>query len=190
MTVLDQETQSSERRWYWRSLWALIIIVPLSLFTISYGDYDEMSRYTDLYPTEVAAGEIKHYGGSDWQFYGLRKVEEGIRPGALPAGSVPVIARFLVEIGDTNLRELWLMCAIRLTDKAGRSWSPTSIPGMRSPENGIETCTSAMFSGAEKGTRMVIEEQFLVPVNVADEVRPTLGVYSERPYYLKFARTE
>lgn len=190
MAVLDQDSQTSERRWHRRSLWALLLIVPLSLFTISYGDYVEMSRYTDLYPTEVAAGEVKHYGGSDWQFYGTRKVEEGIRPGTLPAGSVPVIARFLVEIGDTNLQERWLMCAIRLTDEAGRSWSPTYIPGMRPAKDGIQTCTSAIFSGAEKGTRMVIEERFLVPENIADELRPTLGVYSERPYYLKFARTQ
>lgn len=190
MAVTDQGTQTSERRWRRRCLWALLVIVPVSLFTISYGDYVEMSRYTDLYPTEVAAGEVKHYGGSDWQFYGTRKVQEGIRPGSLPAGSVPVIARFLVEIGDTNLQERWLMCAIRLTDKAGRSWSPTSIPGMRPAKEGIQTCTSAIFSGAEKGTRMVIEERFLVPSDVAGELRPTLGVYSERPYYLRFARTE
>lgn len=190
MVVLDDNAQTSERRWYRRSLWALLLIVPVSLFTIGYGDYVEMSRYTDLYPTEVAAGEVKHYGGSDWQFYGMRKVEEGIRPGSLPAGSVPVIARFLVEIGDTNLQEKWLMCAIRLVDKAGRSWSPTSIPGMRLPKEGIQTCTSAIFSGAEKGTRLVIEERFLVPATVVNELRPTLGVYSERPYYLKFARAD
>ncbi len=190
MSILDQAYRNSEHRWYRRSLWALIAIVPVSLFTISYGDYVEMSRYTDLYPAQVAAGEVKHYGGSDWQFYGMRKVEEGIRPGSLPSGSVPVIARFLVEIGDTNLQERWLMCAIRLTDKAGRSWSPTSIPGMRPAKEGIQTCMSAIFSGAQKGTRIVIEERFLVPVAVADELRPTLSMYSERPNYLKFARME
>jgi hypothetical protein len=190
MVMPDQKAQDSERRWYRRSLWGLILIVPLSLFTISYGDYVEMSRYSDLYPTEVAAGEVRHYGGSDWQFYGLRKVEDGIRPGALPKGAVPVIARFLVEVGDPNLQDLWLMCAIRLTDKAGRSWAPSPIPGMRPPQDNIQTCVSAIFSGAVKGTRMVIEERFLVPAAVADELRPTLGVYSERPYYLRFDRTQ
>ena len=84
MAVLTEEKQSaSERQWRKRSLWALLLLVPISLSSISYRDFDELIRYRDMLPGDVAAGEIKHYGGSDWQFQGLRKVE-GIRPGRLP----------------------------------------------------------------------------------------------------------
>ncbi|WP_204315719.1 hypothetical protein, partial [Stenotrophomonas maltophilia] len=74
-------------------------------------------------PIDVAAGQIARYGGSDWQFIELRTVTEGMKPGALPKNAVPVIARFIVEIGDPDLKNLWLMCSIRLADATGRSWS-------------------------------------------------------------------
>jgi len=188
MAVLIEEKQgASERRWRKRSLWGLLLLIPISLLSISYRDLNELARYRDILPVDVAAGEIKRYGGSDWQFQGLRKVE-GIRPGRLPSGSVPVIARFVVEIGDPDLQNLWLMCAIKLTDRTGRTWYPTSVPGMPSPQEGIETCSSTAFSGAQKSERRVIEENYLVPSDVADELVPTLGMHSERPYYLRFAK--
>ena len=98
-----------------------------------------------------------------------------------------MIARFLVEVGNPDLQNLWLGCSIKLVDSRGRSWLPTSVPGMPYPADGIMRCSSAAFSGAESGARMVIEENFLVPQDVAAEARPTLGVGSERPYYLRFA---
>ena len=101
---------------------------------------------------------------------------------------MPIIARFVVEIGDPDLQNLWLMCAIKLTDRAGRTWYPSSVPGMPSPQPGTETCSSTAFSGAQKGERRVIEENYLVPADVADELVPTLGMHSERPFYLRFAK--
>jgi len=182
MSVLIEEKQgASERRWRKRSLWALLLLIPISLLSISYRDLNELARYRDILPVDVAAGEIKRYGGSDWQFQGLRRVE-GIRPGRLPAGSAPIIARFVVEIGDPDL------CAIKLTDHTGRTWYPSSVPGMPSPQPGIETCSSTAFSGAQKGERRVIEQNYLVPSDVADELVPTLGMHSERPFYLRFAK--
>ena len=188
MSVLIEEKQNAlERRWRKRSLWALLFLVPISLLSISYRDINELVRYRDMLPVDVAAGQTKHYGGSDWQFQGLRRVE-GIRPGRLPAGSAPIIARFVVEIGDPDLQNLWLMCAIKLTDHTGRTWYPSSVPGMPSPQPGIETCSSTAFSGAQKGERRVIEQNYLVPSDVADELVPTLGMHSERPFYLRFAK--
>lgn len=187
MTVVEQQPSGLERIWRRRSLWALLLIVPLSLFTISYSDLDEFSRYNDLLPVDVAAGETKHYGGSDWQFTGLRKVE-GLKSRLIPKDAVPLLARFQVEIGNSDLQNLWLMCAIKLVDHAGRSWYPVNIPGLSSQDQSVATCSSTVFSGVQKGARVVIEESFLVPANVADEVLPTLGVFSERPYYLRFAK--
>lgn len=188
MAVLIEGAKNGlERRWRRRSLWALLFLVPLSLLSISYRDLNELARYRDMLPVDVPAGVIKRYGGSDWQFQGLRKVE-GIKPGRLPKDSVAIIARFVVEIGDPDLQNLWLMCAIKLVDHTGRTWYPSSVPGMPSSPQGIENCSSTAFSGAQKGERRVIEESYLVPADIADELVPTLGMHSERPYYLRFAK--
>jgi hypothetical protein len=186
MSVLDETGSQSERQWRRRSLWALVVLVPLTLFEISYDSLKELARGNDLWPKDVAASQTVQFGGSDWQFVSLKTVD-GLKAGSLPAGSIPLIARFLVEVGNPDLQNLWLGCAIKLVDTRGRSWLPASVPGMPYPADGIKTCSSAAFSGAETGARMVIEENFLVPQDVASEVRPALGVGSERPFYLRFA---
>ncbi|MGH6858877.1 MAG: hypothetical protein ACRECY_01395 [Phyllobacterium sp.] len=188
MASIEADTDLGvERRWRRRSLWALLVIVPLALLAISYNDLTELARYRNIIPIEVSAGQTVRYGGSDWQFQGLRNVAESVKPGRLPKDTAPIIARFVVEIGDPDMQNLWLMCAIKLNDTAGRTWFPTAIMGLRRPAEGIETCLSAAFSGAQTGRRMVIEERYLVPSSVADELFPTLGVMSERPHYLRFA---
>lgn len=189
MTVLDETGSQLERKWRRRSLWALIVLVPLTLFEISYDSLKELVRGNDLWPKDVAASQTVPFGGSDWQLVSLKAVD-GLKAGSLPAGSVPLIARFLVEVGNSDLQNLWLGCSIKLFDAKGRSWLPASVPGMPYAAEGIKNCSSAAFSGAETGTRMVIEENFLIPQDAAAEVRPTLGVGSERPYYLRFARPE
>ena len=186
MSALDETGSQPEGKWRRRSVWALIVLAPLTLLEISYDSVKELVRGNDLWPRDVAASQTVTFGGSNWQFDSLKTVD-GVKAGSLPAGSVPVIARFLVEVGNPDLQNLWLGCSIKLVDANGRSWLPASVPGMPYPADGIKTCSSAAFSGAESGARMVIEENFLVPQDVAAEVRPTLGLGSERPYYLRFA---
>ena len=188
MATLEQETRSgSERCWRRLSLWSLLLLVPLALFETSYDSARELFQTNDLWPRDVAAGETAQFGGSQWQFVSL-KPAEGVRSRALPAGSQPVIAQFVVEVGNPDLRTLWLGCSIKLVDASGHIWLPTSIPGMRYRGDSIKSCASATFSGAKSGERMVIEENFLVPAAVVKEVRPTLGLGSERPNYLRFDR--
>ncbi len=188
--ALDETPDLSERRWRRRSLWALVLLIPLALFVVSYSDVKEMGKSNNVVPIDVAAGQSARYGGSDWQFIELRTVTDGMKPGALPKNAVPVIARFIVEIGDPDLKNLWLMCSIRLVDATGRSWSPASVPGLPRPAEGIETCTSTIFAGVSQGMRRVVEETYLVPANVVGELRPTIGMRSWRPYYLRFARPQ
>ncbi|MBA8877429.1 hypothetical protein [Phyllobacterium myrsinacearum] len=191
MTLVHEDTPNpSERRWRRRSLWALLLLVPLTLFVISYDDLKEMGKSDDFLPIDVSAGQSARYGGSDWQFVGLRTVTEGIKSKTPPANAVPVVARFIVEIGEPDLRNLWVMCSIKLVDASGRSWSPTSVPGLPRPADGIETCISTIFAEVGKGTRRVVEETYLVPANIVGELRPTIGMRGERPYYLRFARPE
>ena len=188
--TLDQTPDLSQRRWRRRSLWALVLLVPLALFVMSYSDVREMGKSGNFLPVDVAAGQSARYGGSDWQFIELRTVSEGIKPGSLPQNAVPVIERLIVEIGDPDLKNLWLMCSVRLVDASGRSWSPAAVPGLPRPAEGIETCASTIFAGVSQGTRRVVEETYLVPANVVGELRPTIGMRSERPYYVRFARPE
>ncbi len=47
LSVDDTRTQA-ERTWRRRSLWALIVLVPLALFEISYGSLKELIRGNDL----------------------------------------------------------------------------------------------------------------------------------------------
>lgn len=191
MSAIHEETPDlSERRWRRRSLWALILLVPLTLLVTSYDDLKEMGKTNDFLPVDVAPGQSARYGGSDWQFVELRTVTEGKKSKSLPENSVPVIARFIVEIGDPDLKNLWVMCSIRLVDAAGRSWLPTSVPGLPRPAEGIETCVTTIFAGVSKGNRRVVEETYLVPANVVGELRPTIGMRTERPYYLRFARPQ
>lgn len=166
----------------------MIVLIPLTLFETSYDSVRELLSGNDLWPKDVAAGETVRFGGSNWQFVSLKPVEVLKTASSLPSSSVPLTARFLVEIGNPDLQNLWLGCSIRLVDPVGRLWQPASIPGMPSVAEGIKSCGAAAFSGAQSGERMVIEESFLVPREVATEVRPTLGVGSERPSYLRFAR--
>ncbi|PSH67694.1 hypothetical protein CU102_17565 [Phyllobacterium brassicacearum] len=185
---MDNTRTQGERIWRRRSLWALFVLVPLALFEISYGSLKELIRGNDLFARDIEAGQPARFGGSAWQLVSL-KTPEGIKKNRLPAGSVPLIARFLVEVGNPDLQNLWLGCSIKLVDSRGRLWSQTSVPGMPYPADGIMSCSSAIFSGAESGARMVIEANFLVPQDVAADLRVTLGVGSERPYYLRFARS-
>ncbi|MGO4448525.1 hypothetical protein AB4Y96_06285 [Phyllobacterium sp. TAF24] len=191
MSALYEETPDlSERCWRRRSLWALILLVPLTLLVTSYDDLKEMGKSNDFLPVDVAPGQSARYGGSDWQFVEFRTVTDGKNSKSLPENSVPVIARFIVEIGDPDLRNLWVMCSIRLVDASGRSWSPTSVPGLPPRAEGIETCVTTIFAGVSKGNRRVVEETYLVPANVVGELRPTIGMRTERPYYLRFARPQ
>ncbi|MCO4316971.1 hypothetical protein M8997_007235 [Phyllobacterium sp. 21LDTY02-6] len=183
-----QTGESPERVWRRRSLLALVVVVPLALVVTSYRDVLELSKYRDVFATDIAPGETADYAGSRWQFLGIRNATGEMRPGRQPPkGAVPVIARFAVEIGDPDLRNLWLMCSVRLYDKAGRSWLPANVNGLPRAQEGIQTCMSATFSGAAQGDRMVIEERYLVPENVVPELYPTIGVHSQRPGYLRFA---
>jgi len=188
MATLDQKPRSgSERRWRRLSLWSLILLVPLALLETSYDSAKELWRTNDLWPRDVAAGQPAQFGGSQWQFVSI-KPADGVKSRSLPSGSVPLIAQFVVEVGNPDLQTLWLGCSIKLVQSDGRTWLPTSIPGMPYRGESVKSCASATFSGAGTGERMVIEENFLVPAALVNEVRPTLGLGSERPRYLRFDR--
>ena len=103
----------------------------------------------------------------------------------LPPDSVPVLADFQVTVGNPDLQNLWLGCKIVLVDKDGRRWSPTSLVSLKTPDT-VQTCISAMFSGARSGATLNLRETFLVPKEATKSIRPAVGVASERPHFLLF----
>ena len=83
LSVDDTRTQA-EQTWRRRSQWALIVLVPLALFEISYSSLKELVRGNDLLARDIAAGQPARFGGSDWQFVSLKTPGE-IKKNRLPA---------------------------------------------------------------------------------------------------------
>ena len=179
------EAETSEKKWRRRCLWALIALVPATLAVTTYGSAVDFLTQRDVIARDVAGGVDVNFGGSTWRLDKLRTAE-GIDPARLPANAVPVLVDLAVTVGDPDLQNLWLGCKIRVTDAAGRRWDSASIFIMKMPDS-VQSCNSAVFSGAKSGDTLNIRETFIVPRDVAGELSATLGLYSERPYYLRFA---
>ncbi|TIT23630.1 MAG: hypothetical protein E5W86_17045, partial [Mesorhizobium sp.] len=120
---LDWESGQGERKWRRRSLWALLLLVPLALAGQAYDSVKTLLGGEDLFPRQVAWGQSAHFGGSDWKLTDLRGA---FGMSSLPPDSVPVLADFSVKVGDPDLQKLWLGCKVMLIDAEGRRWSPTS----------------------------------------------------------------
>ncbi|RWA74978.1 hypothetical protein [Mesorhizobium sp.] len=180
--LLDGNSGTSERKWRRRSLWSLVLLVPLSLAVEAYDSVKALLGDNDLFPRRVAWGQSVRFGGSDWKLTDLRGA---FGMSNLPPDAVPVLADFSVKIGDPDLQNRWLGCKVMLIDKDGRRWSPTSVASLKTTDN-VQSCTSAIFSGAKSGDTVNLRETFLVPKEATKSIRPAVGVASERPHFLLF----
>ncbi|RVC52391.1 MAG: hypothetical protein EOS65_10455 [Mesorhizobium sp.] len=179
---LDWESGQGERKWRRRSLWALLLLVPLALAGQAYDSVKTLLGGEDLFPRQVAWGQSAHFGGSDWK---LTDLSGAFGMSNLPPDSVPVLADFSVKVGDPDLQKLWLGCKVMLIDAEGRRWSPTSLVSLKAPGD-AHTCVSAIFSGARRGDTLNLRETFLVPRQATKTIRPAVGLASERPHFLFF----
>jgi hypothetical protein len=180
--ALDQDNRAGERKWRRRSLWSLVLLIPLAVAVETYDSVKALLADNDLFARRVAWGQSAHFGGSDWKLTDLRGA---FGMANLPPDSVPVLADFQVTVGNPDLQNLWLGCKIVLVDKDGRRWSPTSLVSLKTPDT-VQTCISAMFSGARSGATLNLRETFLVPKEATKSIRPAVGVASERPHFLLF----
>lgn len=180
--ALDHENRAGERKWRRRSLWSLVLLIPLALAVESYDSVKALLGNNDLLPRRVVWGQSEHFAGSDWKLTDLRGA---FGMSNLPPDSVPVLADFQVKVGDPDLQKLWLGCRVMLIDKDGRRWSPTSIVSLKTPDN-VGNCISAIFSGAKSGDTLNLRETFLVPKEATRSIRPAVSVASERPRFLLF----
>ena len=179
---IDQENRAGERKWRRRSLWSLILLIPLALAVEAYDSVKALLADNDLLSRRVAWGQSAHFGGSDWKLTDLRGA---FGMANLPPDAVPVLADFQVKVGNPDLQDLWLGCKIVLIDKDGRRWSPTSIVSLKTTDT-VQTCISAIFSGAKSGDTLNLRETFLVPKEAIKSIRPAVGLASERPHFLLF----
>jgi hypothetical protein len=182
--VTEERKPAGERRWRRRSLFALIVLLPVAYAEMSYRSLTELLTAEDLVAREVPWGTSVSFGGSEWRLEDLRAalgMEE------VPPDATAVLADFTVKVGNPDLQKLWLGCRIGLVDAAGRQWSPRSVDGLRLPA-GVMGCNSAIFSGAKPGDVLEVSETFLVPRDATATIRATVGLGSERPWYLRFER--
>ncbi|WP_244483550.1 hypothetical protein [Mesorhizobium sp. 1M-11] len=191
MSIAAQRTDETggqrtpaERRWWLRSLLALIVLIPAALAVMSYDSVREFLGNRDFFAKEVAWGSKARFGGSDWQLTDLRAA---LGRADIPPEVVPVLVDLTVTVGETDLQTLWLGCKVMLVDAAGRRWLPTAAVSFRQTDD-AKTCISAIFSSARSGDVLKIRETFLVPKDATATIRPAIGVASERPTFLLFER--
>ena len=61
-----------EKKWRRRSLWALLVLIPLTLAAEAYDSVKAFLADNDLFERRVAWGQSAHFGGSDWKLTDLR----------------------------------------------------------------------------------------------------------------------
>jgi len=186
-TAVDEpEYDGAERKWRRRALWMLLVLVPATLGVSAYRQVVDYLTLNDLIAREAEPLKDVHFGGSDWRLDNMQTMKDtsSLR---IPPDSAPVFVDFTVRIGDANLEQAWLGCKISLVDAAGRSWLPSYVSNSRVDD--MATCNSTVFSGAKTGDTVKIRETFVIPKEALATVVPTVGLGSERPYYLRFKRS-
>jgi hypothetical protein len=181
--AISADDRRAERRWRRLSLAALVLLLPAAYAVMSWQSITSLLANEDLVARDVAWREPVQFGRSEWRLVDLRAA---LGMEGLPENAVAVLADFSVKVGNPDLQNLWLGCRIALTDAEGRSWLPSPV-GLRLPDD-VMGCNSAIFSGAKTGDVLKVSETFLVPKDATTTIRPTVGLGSERPYFLRFAR--
>ncbi|MEI5680190.1 MULTISPECIES: hypothetical protein [unclassified Mesorhizobium] len=184
--ALDPQDGGPERKWRRRALWGLIILLPAAILEMGYQQTRFYLQNNDLVAREAEPLKDVHFGGSDWRLENMQTMKDtsSLR---IPPDSAPVFVDFTVKIGDADLEQAWLGCKISLVDAEGRSWLPSYVSNSRVDD--MATCNSTIFSGAKTGDIVKIRETFVIPKDALATVVPTVGLGSERPYYLRFKRS-
>jgi hypothetical protein len=178
-----------ERRWRRRSLWSLLVLLPLSMAALWHEDFSDFATGRDWFATEVAPGATVRYGGVDWRLDAVEAVPERAGRMRLPEQAVPVRVRFTATVRDPGINDSWLPCRIALVDQAGRRWASFGFGGLPASGDEVKSCGGATLDPHQPGDVLKIEESFVVPKALADALEPTVSIRSDRPWYLRFRRT-
>lgn len=166
----------SERRRYWLSFAALVVVLPVAIVVNSWDSLSEWRRAQLSTPIAVERGATQAYAGAQWQLTGLTRL-----PGATPDTTL-VVAEFDAAVDDPALLQAG-PCTIALTDDKGRRWLPVFLPG-RTVRQGRPTAADKPrcygLARAEKGKTIAMAETFTVPES-ATGLALTLTIGGARP---------
>jgi len=154
---------TSERRRYWLSLGALVVVLPAAIVVNSWDSLAEWRRSQLQKPIVVERGSAQAYAGAEWQLTGLTRL-----PGATPDTTL-IVAEFDAVVDDPTLLQAG-PCAIALTDDKGRRWLPVFLPGRAVRQGRPAAADKPRCYGlarAEKGKTIAMAETFTVPESAA-----------------------
>ncbi|RZS81432.1 hypothetical protein [Pigmentiphaga kullae] len=176
---------AAECRWRRRSLWLLVILVPLAMAVVMHDSARTWWSGRARIAREVPAGGQADLGGASWRLRALRMapLPAGKR---IPENAMGVVAEFAVQVRDADVRKNWAGCEIALEDGQGRRWMPTRVLPL--PRSEARECVLAAGSGPKAGDTVRIRHAFLVPRDAAAALRATVALGPQRPRYLRFAQ--
>lgn len=157
-------TAPAERRRYWLSLAALVVLLPAAVLLSAWESF--MLWRTNHYrvPIPVERQAIQRYAGADWKLSELTRL-----PGGSPEQSV-MLVEFEAVVDDPAML-LASPCEVGLTDGEGRIWQNSFLTGsivreLRPDAVEKSLCGPFAFEGASKGSRVEMAETFIVPAAV------------------------
>jgi hypothetical protein len=180
------------------SLLALALALPLGFAVASWRDVKDVFWKEELRPVRVEQDGAADYAGATFRLKAF-KVVTGERGD--PRLKMPLDrALALVRLEATATRDVdqmaWIGCALSVTDAAGRRWKPLFLSLTRDVERLIapdaeeaKGCAGASLAPKPSGTRLLIEEKFLIPRDAIATLSASFSVASERPATLRFAAT-
>jgi hypothetical protein len=171
----------TERRGYWLSLAALLVVLPA---TIAVHSWDSVAAWRSRYdrdPIAVASGATQSYAGAEWQLTSLSRL-----PGRSPDETV-VLAQFEAAVGDAAL-PADSRCQVVLTDAEGRRWQPVFlgeriVRKMHPEAVDKPRCMTTQFQTLAKGSRAKMAETFIVP-DAANGLALNVTMTGALPQYL------
>lgn len=181
----DCPRADDEKRWRRRSLYALMLLIPLVIAVSAYDTIDDWWTGRDRFATEIAVDGSADFGGSQWKLSKFRMVPAPAG-GEIPDGAMVVLAQFDVQVQQADLPEDWRDCAISLESPDGRRWSATDAALL--PRSAAQSCTRTVFSEVTPGSTVQVREVFLAPREGAESLRATVTLTAQQPHYLRFAQ--
>lgn len=174
-------TRTGERRRYWLSLAALVVVLPVAVLVNSWDSLSEWRLGHMRTPIIVERDAAERYAGAQWQLTGLTRLPGGA------SGATLIVAEFEATVDDPALLQN-SPCAVVLTDDKGRRWQPVFLPPrlvrQGRPAAADKPRCSAL-ARAEKGQTIAMAETFTVPEEAAG-LTLSLTIGAARPAFLVF----
>jgi hypothetical protein len=177
-----------ERRWRRRSLWALVVAVPLAVVLSGWEGISDLAHGREWFGSAVDVGAEGRYADADWRVEEIQAMPDQAAGMRLPPGAVPIRVRFSVTVRGPGVDVSWLPCQVALVDGQGRRWAAMGFGGLPSSGADVMLCGSITRDPHQPGDVLKVEESFVVPKDVAGSVEPTVSVEAARPRFLRFHR--